>query len=406
MALSSAPELLDNQAAEVIVGFADALSAPEVVWSLRDAGFRVTVLNRRGHRTPLHHARGLTILDVTAPEEDFARCAHEIGEAGDVRRRLLMPIDDAAVAVCARIAEENPSTTVVGPIGRQAELALDKRLQIDVAAQSGFLVPPTAVAETMEQLRNSIHEFPVVLKAANAVSVRDNDLTRGRSFVCADRLELRAAEERWREEYTLLVQPLLVGVGEGLFGLRTAREELLLSAHRRIRMMNPQGSGSSACATAPVDSELAHSAARFLASAEWLGLFMLEFLRDEEGRAYFMELNGRAWGSMALALRVGFDYPAWAVRAVLDPSFVPETPPPRPGVVCRHLGREIVHLLFALRGPSTAANPNWPRPLSTLKDLLRLRRGDRWYNWRRTDWRVFVADSVGTVVGQLRRRGA
>ena len=40
-------------------------------------------------------------------------------------------------------------------------------------------------------------------------------------------------------------------------------------------------------------------------------------LRDGEGTAWFMELNGRAWGSMALARRLGHEYPRWAVQAAL-----------------------------------------------------------------------------------------
>ena len=158
--------------------------------------------------------------------------------------------------------------------------------------------------------------------------------------------------------------------------------------------------------SAPVDAQLLAGARRFLDAVDWRGLFMLEFLRDDEGRAWFMELNGRAWGSMALALRAGLDYPTWAVRSALDESFRPRLPDPPPELVCRHLGREIVHLLFAFRGPATAAAEDWPRPLPTLARLLRVRRAERWYNWRRSDWRVFVADTIGTVTGQLRRRSS
>ena len=43
-------------------------------------------------------------------------------------------------------------------------------------------------------------------------------------------------------------------------------------------------------------------------------MFMLELLRDAAGTPWFMEVNGRPWGSMALAVRRGFDYPVWAVR--------------------------------------------------------------------------------------------
>ncbi len=56
-----------------------------------------------------------------------------------------------------------------------------------------------------------------------------------------------------------------------------------------------------------------------------------------------MELNGRAWGSMALARRRGFEYPAWNVHAALDPDFVPVEPADPPEILARHLGMELAH---------------------------------------------------------------
>jgi len=81
-------------------------------------------------------------------------------------------------------------------------------------------------------------------------------------------------------------------------------------------MMDPEGSGSSACTPIAVRPELRDAVALMMARLEWEGLFMVELLGDEAGRAWFMELNGRAWGSMALARRMGLEYPAWAVAAV------------------------------------------------------------------------------------------
>jgi predicted ATP-grasp superfamily ATP-dependent carboligase len=189
---------------------------------------------------------------------------------------------------------------------------------------------------------------------------------------------------------------MIDGVGEGVFGLACARGVEVLSAHRRIRMMNPRGSGSSACRSIPVAEELLRPVRDFIAGSELRGLFMIELLRDEQGRPWFMELNGRAWGSMALACRRGLDYPAWAVRAALDDTFTPREPADPPPMTARHLGREIVHLgAVMMRGDA-------PR-LATTRDVITVRRGDAWYNWRRGQARVFAADTWATVRGQLRR---
>jgi hypothetical protein len=161
-------------------------------------------------------------------------------------------------------------------------------------------------------------------------------------------------------------------------------------------MMNPQGSGSSACVSIPVDPELAAGAERMLMQAGWRGMFMLEFLRGSDGTAWFMELNGRTWGSMALARRLGLEYPAWAVRQLADPHFTPMASP-AVGQVCRHLGREVVHLLMVMRGPKSVAVKGWPSRRRTVREVFRFDRSEGWYNCRRGDLALFLDDTVSTV---------
>jgi hypothetical protein len=110
-----------------------------------------------------------------------------------------------------------------------------------------------------------------------------------------------------------------------------------------------------------------------------------------------MELNGRAWGSMALARRRGFEYPAWTVRAVLDPGFKPEPPTNPPEIRCRNLGLELVHLAFVARGAQSDASVEWPGLGRTIRDVCTFRKGDKFYNWNRSEPRVFVADLHGTL---------
>jgi hypothetical protein len=131
----------------------------------------------------------------------------------------------------------------------------------------------------------------------------------------------------------------------------------------------------------------------------WNGLFMLEFLRGRDGTAWFMELNGRAWGSLALARRLGLEYPAWAAFDALGLPQVPRRAcAPHEPLVCRHLGREIVHVMSVLRGPRSAALTDWPSRWGTLRSVARVRRGERWYNWSARRPGVFVQDTLQTVL--------
>lgn len=91
------------------------------------------------------------------------------------------------------------------------------------------------------------------------------------------------------------------------------------------------------------------------------------------------------------------------MRKALDPRYEPVPPPDAPDLLYRHLGRELVHLAAVLRGARGADAGRWPGRAETLRAMLP-RRGDRWYNRRRGEARVFVRDTFDTVARQLRSR--
>ena len=62
----------------VAIGFAEALSAPEVTWSLADAGFKVIAFSRKGRRGALRHSHHVAIFEITAPEKDCAAALAEL----------------------------------------------------------------------------------------------------------------------------------------------------------------------------------------------------------------------------------------------------------------------------------------------------------------------------------------
>jgi predicted ATP-grasp superfamily ATP-dependent carboligase len=294
---------------------------------------------------------------------------------------------------------------VAGPTGLLAQLALDKRLQLQHAA-GHLAVLPTVVADPAAPAGDVVPDAPGpwIVKPAHAVRVRDGRLGKGRACIAETAAAVRAAVEAAAEP--MLVQPVAAGVGEGVFGFCHNGEVLAWSGHRRIRMMNPAGSGSSACRSVDVEAELASAAEGFLRSAQWTGLFMLEFLRADVGTdsvAWFMELNGRTWGSMPLARHRGLPYPVWAVQAAAGLPIRPAAVQPEAHLTARHLGRELVHLAFLLRG--RRSHPEWPTVRASLLGMTRWRRGDRFYNFDHRRPAVFLSDTLVTLASQLRPRG-
>jgi hypothetical protein len=388
---------------DVLVGFAEAESAPEVVWSLVDAGARVSAFARRGVASPLRHSRHVVCRDITPPETDFQAARLDVQRIqSSLTRRgtaVLFPLDDTALSLCEQI-NVGPQMILAGPRGANASLALDKGLQVALARECGFNVPDSAVVRTASEASEFAvaQGFPIILKSSHCVPIHEGRKQSCPTWICASERELARAVAQWAERTPLLAQRYIVGTGEGVFGLGAIDGVRAWSAHHRLRMMNPQGSGSSACISADVSPELKRAVSEIVQRTGWRGLFMIELLRDAAGKVWFVELNGRPWGSMALARRQGLEYPAWHVSLALDErADVGRTTASVPGVVCRNLGRELMHLLFVLRGPKSKAIGHWPSFWSSLLAVTAIRPRDGIYNWRRSDPGVFVADVCYTL---------
>jgi predicted ATP-grasp superfamily ATP-dependent carboligase len=410
---SSTPAPYTATRATVVVGFAEALSAPEVVWSLVDDGFKVIAFARKGRMSPLRYSRHVEIHEICAPESNLEEAKADLrallvslGTGEDREGLVLLPLDDKAVYLSSTI-ELDGGWRLAGPEGGSADLALNKNLQVEAARDAGFNVPKTLLLKSADDILKSSADlsFPIILRPAECVPTHQGRLYKCRNWVCATDEELKTAVSQWAERVPLLAQPFIEGEGEGVFGLVVPDGIRAWSAHRRLRMMNPHGSGSSACISQPVPAEIKQKAEALLKSVNWRGMFMIELLRDHSGNLWFVELNGRPWGSMALSRRQGLEYPAWQVRLAMDQqSSVGAAPPSlHTGLVCRNVGRELMHLLFVLKGAKSKALTNWPSFWSTLMNVLRIRKGDAFYNWRSDDQKVFVADCYCTMHDNLCR---
>jgi len=121
-------------------------------------------------------------------------------------------------------------------------------------------------------------------------------------------------------------------------------------------MMNPQGSGSSACASQSVSEDVRATFGEFIARSGWHGLFMVELLRDESGKVWFVELNGRPWAAWRCAGARGSSIRHWHVELALDKdSRVGSDASLVPRLFAGTPGANFMHVLFVLRGARSNA---------------------------------------------------
>jgi hypothetical protein len=204
-----------------------------------------------------------------------------------------------------------------------------------------------------------------------------------------------AALERKQGGYWPIVQGFVEGKGAGVFALCDRGRAVAWFAHERLRDVRPTGSGSSLRRSVTLSERLRAPAERLLEALRWHGPAMVEFRDDGAHAPVLMEVNGRFWGSLQLAIAAGVDFPLMWMR-VLEGGApevgAPEVGAPeviapyRVGVTVRWLWGDVKRLLHILRGRPAGYPGPFPTLWQGLAELFGPQpRGTRLEVWDRAD---------------------
>ncbi len=266
--------------------------------------------------------------------------------------------------------------------------AFDKRRTFDIATACGVRIPPTRAPESLDAAYAAAAElgYPCVLKSrfSNAWTGSGFIPDRGTTYVKHPDDLAAAVLARRQGDWWPLIQGFVPGRGAGVFALGHAGRGVAWFAHQRLRDVRPSGSGSSLRRSAPLDPRLVAPAERLLAAMRWEGPAMIEF-RDDGGDPCLMEVNGRFWGSLQLAVSAGVDFPRLWLAALAGER--PAVPPDyRVGVTLRWLWGDVKRLLYILAGPPPGYPGTYPTRWQGVRELFaRQPRGTRLEAWDPAD---------------------
>jgi len=329
----------------VLVLDADAGAALAIVQSLGRAGYRVTLgATELGHRAfrSRYVAERCVYPDPLADKAAFQAWARGIQGVDLIippTERTLIPLseirDDPALA--GRIAL---------PPAAAIEIAFDKEKVRALAAELGIATPENLVVESPAGLDDPTVDTWLAEGAVVMKSVRSKvwgEAGGGRELVVrmvTDRAQLHHEADPLLASGPVQLQRWLPGRGVGIEMLCDRGEPVLTFAHERIHELPLTGGGSSYRRAIDPPGDLVAASAQLLRALDWHGVAMVEFRRDPRtGAAPLIELNGRFWGSLPLAVFAGVDFPLALARLLLDG----ERPAParaRP-VYARQLGRDL-----------------------------------------------------------------
>lgn len=359
----------------ILVTDGEQRAALAVTRSLGRAGHLVHVAGLR--RRPLAGASRFCRSTVLVPDP----LHHSTPYADAVREYvrleridLVVPITEATILALLPRREQIdamiplPSAPVVARL-------LDKDFVLRTAQQLGIAVPEGIVLDRPgETDRLSALRFPAVLKPSRSVQ-QAADGTKEKAPVChvADQDQLRRALHALpASAYPLLLQERIGGEGRGVFLLRWGGRTLAAFAHRRLREKPPAGGVSVYSESIALEPDLLLSAERLLDALDWDGVAMVEFKREPDtGRNVLMEINGRFWGSLQLAVDSGVDFPVLLVAAASGKPAGP-TLTYRIGTRCRWWWGDMDHLITRARRSAASLHlpPGSPGRLRTAVDIL------------------------------------
>jgi len=258
---------------------------------------------------------------------------------------VLFAIDERTLDVLTKHYEEITQYVSFPSVNYATYIkARDKGNTISLAQSLGIPCPKTLRLDHLETLSQVARQliFPVVIKP------RVSSGSRGLAYIRSVN-EFETACRRIHQAYgDLIIQEYLPPGGDTL-GVEVLMhrdgQPRATFVHRRLREY-PVNGGPSTLRESLAAPELADLGVRLLRAMGWVGVAMVEFKVDpRDGVPKLMEVNPKFWGSIALPIAAGVDFPYLLYRMAIDGE-VEAVTSYQEGIRCRWLmPGDILHFI-------------------------------------------------------------
>ncbi|MGB2713828.1 MAG: ATP-grasp domain-containing protein [Vicinamibacterales bacterium] len=317
---------------------------------------------------------------------------------------VVLPVSDVTThAVASRQDLYRRFSALAVPPCEAFELVSNKRQLLVRAARCGIRIPHTLFVDGLAELKAVLPriEYPVVVKPIRSrIRTVDGWMSTVVHHANSDEdLDWLFRNTEYLARHPSLIQERIGGAGVGMFGLFDRGELVVEFAHRRLREKPPSGGVSVLRESIAVDPVVRENVKRLFGPLKWHGVAMVEFKEDSRtGELVLMEVNGRFWGSLQLAIDAGVNFPLLACELARRQPV--QTSPYKVGVKSRWLLGDLDHLLLRLFKSDRELRlpPDAPSRLGTCREFMKFRARDLRYEIiRRDDLRPFLYEVTGTV---------
>ena len=284
---------------------------------------------------------------------------------------LIIPVTERVVVPLSRNIEKFPRVKIALPSRESLEVALDKSKTLALAKKVGVPYPVSVTVSTVEQLSKvaATLKFPVVIKPSRSIAVVAAGSSQLQVSYAFDLSELESGCEHALKFGPVILQEYFAGDGVGIELIAKQGEIVYSFQHLRLHEVPLTGGGSSLRKSVAVMPDLLEASRKLISALGWNGVAMVEFKHNSSSDEFcLMEINGRFWGSLPLAVAAGADFPAMLFDLEVKGE-VGVYPPYRDNVYCRLLSRDLHWYEAILRSDADARIVKVPDAVQVLKGL-------------------------------------
>ncbi|HEV7551993.1 MAG TPA: ATP-grasp domain-containing protein, partial [Candidatus Angelobacter sp.] len=284
-------------------------AALETLQSLGRAGLQMDLAADAKHCLSMHSRYATRKLQQPTQEKvaDF----HAWLRAEDKIRNyaLIVPATETSLLGLRQLSPNDPlRRKAVIPSDKAVDTALDKERTWQLAQKLGVPVPASFLISSFSEV-GEVKQFPVVLKPSHSKVKIGGELRTLAVAMVRSESERQEHLRRWIPFTPVQQQQYISGRGIGVEFLFNQGRKIWHFAHERLHEYPLTGGASSYRRSIDPPAAMLRDAKKLLTAMQWHGVAMVEFKMDAGGQYWLMEINPRLWGSLALSIDAGVDFP-------------------------------------------------------------------------------------------------